>query len=243
MSRENTTLLLRSALWQITAAGVFWILMFSLVRSGIFTWSKEITLSMYVAIPAAVIAMGQLIVNAHVQRSAYVKDYAIKFRTDKDLSESFHFLVVNYGNRLYGLFTKPEEELTTGERQELDIAQKDVPPDLRFFLPARIGVLQERRLDNLLGFFDTLGYDYKRGLVSIRDVSALFGVQLDHFLQRDAIQAYLTYIKKNWPEAKTFHEDYKAPVPYRYLDILLRHHRQYCIAEGKKHVRTEENKV
>jgi len=243
MPKESATLLLRSALWQITAACAFWIIMYTLVRLGTFKWTNEITLSMYVAIPAAVIVMGQLIVNAHVQRSGYVKDYALKFRTDKDLSESFHFLVVNYGNRLYGLFERPIEQLTPDEKKELEIAQADVPPDLRFFHPTHIGVLQERRLDNLLGFFDTLGYDYKRGLVSIKDVSALFGVQLDHFLQREAIQAYLTHVKKKWPAAKTFHEDYMAPIPYRFLDILLRHHKQHCIEEGKRLVQTEEKNV
>lgn len=145
-----------------------------------------------------------------MQRASYIKDYAIRFRTDKELSESFHYLVYRFDNKWYQLFMQAEK--TPREVKELDDAQRDLAPDLRFFNPRdALGAPQERRLDNLLGFFDTVGYDFSRGLLHERDIAGVFGFHLDHLIQRRVIQDYLAYVKEQWPKLQSFHEQYSAP--------------------------------
>ena len=229
------TVLRRSVLSQTLAILILWVSLMFLLLSDTLTWDRNVSIAAFVAVPAAVIGVAQLLVTAHVQRAAYIKDYAIRFRTDKELSESFHYLVYRFSNRLYEAYTKPEENRTPDEVEELRCAQAGVPADLRFFDPkAATGAAQERRLDNLLGFFDAIGYDFRRGLLEMRDVAGIFGLYLDHLKQRQVVQEYLTFVEVKWPEKKSFHEEYRAPVPFRYVRQLIRAYVKYRKGEGER---------
>lgn len=201
------------------------------ISSGVAKAEPAITLSMVIGVPAAVIAIASLYGSAHLQRSAYIKDYAIKFRTDRDLSESFHYLVVNYGNKDLEILRKSPASRTSDEVQRLEDGQKDLPADLRFFDPEHLtGKPQERRLDSLLGFFDAVGYDYVRGLVTLDDVAGMFGVQLEHFNQRRPVQEYIDHVRGHWSKLTSF----KSVVePYTYLDYLLNDYKDYCDREAQ----------
>lgn len=184
--------------------------------------------------PAAVIAVVQLVTSAHIQRASYIKDYALRFRTDKELTESFHYLVYRYGDSLYRIVQKPGATRTEEERRQLELAQADVPKDLQFFTPRNAtGAPQERRLDNLIGFFDTLGYDLRRRLVHIDDVAGMFGVHLDHFIARTVVTDYLKEIERNWPDMDAFHEHYAAPVPFRDFRHLIERYIAFRRAQGR----------
>ena len=215
------TLFSRAVWFQVAASAILCSLLAIYVSSNYAAhWDPKISIASFVAIPAAVIAVAQLMISAQIQRASYIKDYALRFRTDKELSESFHYLVYRFGNDYYRDFI---QSVKTPESQKvIDDAQAGLGPDLRFFNPkAAVGSPQERRLDNLLGFFDTLGYDLSRGLIHVRDVAGVFGYHLDHFIQRKVVQDYLAFVKEKWPELETFHEQYKAPVPFRYFRHLL----------------------
>lgn len=195
-------------------------------------WTYDVPVTAFIAVPTAVIAVAQLFSNARVQRAAYIKDYALRFRTDKELSESFHYLVYRYGNELYAIQMKKPAERSETEGEKLRRAQEGVPADLKFYIPNdTTDTPPERRLDNLLGFFDVLGYDYKRGMVSIHDIAGVFGLHLDHIIQREVIVDYLAYVKQSWPSAKSFHRVYSAPIPYRYLLLLIEDYATYRKAD------------
>lgn len=191
-------------------------------------WSYDVPVTAFIAVPAAVVAVAQLFSNARVQRAAYIKDYALRFRTDKELSESFHYLVYRYGNELYAIQKKKPADRSETEAEKLKRAQEGVPADLKFYIPNdTTDTPPERRLDNLLGFFDVLGYDYKRGMVSMQDIAGVFGLHLDHLIQREVIGDYLAHVKLSWPSAKSFHRTYSAPIPYRYLLVLIEDYSAY----------------
>lgn len=178
--------------------------------------------------------------NSHISRASYVKDYALKFRTDKDLTESFHYLVYRYGNKYYELFKK--DKRTDEEDKTLEDGQSGVKAELRFFDPKNIiGQEQEMRLDNLLGFFDAIGYDLRRGLLSVKDVAGIFGYHLDHLIQRDVVQDYLENIQKEWPSKKTFHERYGAPTPYKYLRYTLTEYERYRKRNDEKRTKNRDS--
>lgn len=232
MPNQHQTILRRSATWQILSVMVVWAIAVVLASSGFLKPNFELTLSVLVAVPAAVFAVANLYASAQIQRSAYVKDYALKFRTDKELSESFYYLVMNFGNKNYDVFVMPEEKRTPEEKKQLEEAQKGLTNDLKFFHPDNmVGMPQERRLDNLLGFFDSLGYDYCRGLISLRDIAGMFGLQLEHLNQRKAIQGYIDHVRHHWSELTSFTS---ARTPYTYLHLLLTDYKAFCETERKR---------
>ena len=172
--------------------------------------------------------------TAQMQRASYIKDYALRYRADKELTESYHFLVYRFGNSLYEIFLLDPAMRTAGQQNQIDSAQEGVAPDLCFFNPRQIlGSQQERRLDNLLGFFNTLGYDLERKLVAIEDVAGMFGIQLDHFVQRKIINEYLFQIEINWPRLDSFHERYQAPVPFTDLRRMINEYVRFRRSQGR----------
>jgi hypothetical protein len=221
---------------QAVAILLLWTLLLTLpILSPAFQWDLKLTVAAFIAIPAAVIGVAQLIVTAHVQRAAYIKDYALRYRTDKELTESYHYLVYRFGNTLFDAFMLDKKARTTQQQKALDEAQLGVAPDLCFFNPKDvIGTQQERRLDNLLGFFNTLGYDLERKLVCIEDISGMFGVQLDHFVQRKIVNEYLLEIEANWPKMESFHDRYNSPVPFTDLRRMINAYIKYRKEKGRR---------
>jgi hypothetical protein len=203
-------------------------------------WDPNISVASFVAIPAMVIGVTQLLISTNIQRASYIKDYAIRFRTDKELSESFHYLIYRYSNHLFEIHSKSANIRTTNEERELDDAQAGLTNDLTFFDPKQaIGSPQERIIDNLLGFFDTVGYDLRRKLLFIADVSGVFSYHLDHLIQRKVVQAYLKNIEEKWPTLETFHERYNAPVPFKNLRYLLRKYEEHRKSENQRTAKHE----
>jgi len=236
----NTKFFGRTIIVQALAILFFWVLLGLYVYFIQGQWNPKITITSFITIPAAVIIIGQLAVNAHISRASYIKDYAIRFRTDRELTESFHYLVYRFGNTQYTIFKNKDK--SSEEEKMLEEYQKNLDDQLKFFDPENAkGLPQERRLDNLLGFFDTVGYDLKRGLLNINDVAGVFGFHLDHFNQRQVVNDYLENIKKEWPNMKSFHEDYLAPTPFRYLRYLMKTYVIYQADLNKKHANMEEN--
>ena len=241
---SRSTLLARSTLWQGSEVLSLWILL------GLYIFrvpgahvDPKISLATFIAIPAGVIGVAQLLITAHIQRAAYIKDYALRFRTDKELSESFHYLIYLYGNKLYDINMKPADQRTAEESRILAATQNGISADLCFFNPnVAVGAPQERRLDNVLGFFDTVGYDYSRRMLQMRDIAGVFGFHLDHLIQRKVVQEYLEFVRVQWPTAKSFHEQYIAPVPFRYLRALLRAYIEYR-KEENRHLADREDQT
>lgn len=231
---SNRTIQYTAAYIQAGVVAVLWLSLAIYLYSNPTNWDPNISIASFVAIPAMVIGVSQLLISAHLQRASYIKDYAIRFRTDKELSESFHFLIYRYSNHLFDIYFKPASSRTADEQNELDAAQSGLTNDLKFFDPKQtIGSPQERRIDNLLGFFDTVGYDLRRKLLFIPDVSGVFAYHLDHLIQRKIVQAYLKNIEEKWPTLETFHERYIAPIPFKNLRYLLRKYEEHRKSENQ----------
>jgi len=238
--KSQRRMITRSIVWQAIAITILWIVLgvYAQLNPQSF-WDPKVSVALLLAVPAAVIGVAQLLVSSHIQRAAYIKDYALRFRTDKELSESFHYLVYLFGNDRYALYLEDSARRRQEESAELVSAQVGIAADLRFFNPrAAIHAPQERRLDNLLGFFDTVGYDFRRQLLEIRDIAGVFGYYLDHLIQRHVVRDYLAFVAEQWPRASSFHEQYSAPVPFRYLRSLLNAYIEFRRDEN----RLEENR-
>ncbi len=216
------TYLTRATRYQVALIIVFWLALFIYIQFDNAVWDPKVSFASFIGVPVAIIIIFQLVTNSHISRASYIKDYALRFRTDPELTESFHYLIYRYGNELSEIYLTPEGERTEDDKKALESSQRGVPNDLQFFNPGlAIGLPQERKIDNVLGFFDTVGYDLARGMVSINDVSGVFGFHLDHLIQRKVVQLYLDKIQKEWPSKKSFHEEYSAPIPFRYLKRML----------------------
>lgn len=237
---RNKTFQYTAAYIQSGVTAVLWLALAIYLYTNPTNWDPKISIASFVAIPAMVIGVSQLLITAHIQRASYIKDYAIRFRTDKELSESFHYLIYRYSNHFYEIYSKPANSRSADEQKELDAAQTGLTDDLKFFDPKQaIGSPQERRIDNLLGFFDTVGYDLRRKLLYIPDVSGVFAYHLDHLIQRRIVQAYLKNIEEKWPTLETFHERYIAPVPFKNLRYLLRKYEEHRKNENQLAARHE----
>lgn len=213
---------------QFGVTSVLWLVLAGYLYFNPTNLDPKISIASFVAIPAMVIGVSQLLISAHIQRASYIKDYALRFRTDKELSESFHYLIISYNNSLYGIYSKPASSRTVDEQNNLDAAQVGLANDLMFFDPKQMkGSPQERRIDNLLGFFDTVGYDLRRKLLFIPDVAGVFSYHLDHLIQRKIVQACLKQIEDDWPTLESFHERYSAPIPFENLRYLLRKYEEH----------------
>lgn len=229
------TILGTSVKIQVFVTVVIWGLMVLYLYIAPQSLDPKISFVSLIGVPAAVIGVSQLLITAHVQRASYIKDYAIRFRTDKELSESFHYLVYRFGNELYDTFSVLPEDRKPEQAQKLEAAQLGVASDLCFFNPKNaLGLSQERRLDNLLGFFDTLAYDYSRQLVAMRDIAGVFGFHLDHFIQRKVVEDYLKTIELGWPSLASFHERYSSPVPFDYFRKMIRDYVDFRNQDNQK---------
>ena len=230
--RTRRILLRQSVLIQGLVTTAFWLVLAVYLYAHKENWDPKLSVASFVAIPAAVIGVAQLVITTMVQRASYIKDYALRFRTDKELSESFHYLIYRFDNNLYHLFLKKNNK-TQDEMDTLRQAQESLPLELCFFDPRDvIRVPQERRLDNLLGFFDTVGYDLSRGILDVRDVAGVFGFHLDHLRQRRVVQDYLEFVEERWPKLPSFNDAYRAPVPFEDLRRLIREYVKFRKSEN-----------
>ena len=216
------TYLTKATKYQIALIVISWVALLIYIQFCHDIWDPTVSFTSFVGVPATIIIIFQLVINSHISQASYIKDYALRFRADSELTESFHYLIYKYGNELLKIYLKPEEERTEEEKKALEESQQGVPNFLQFFNPeSAIGIPQERKLDNVLGFFDTVGYDLTRGMVSINDVSGVFSFHLDHLIQRNVVKLYLCKIKNEWDSKKSFHTNYKSPTPFGYLRSML----------------------
>lgn len=219
--KTNEAFLPKIAKLQVFAIVLFWLLLIYCILKSYAKWDSMVSITSFVSIPAAIAIIGQLVIASHISRASYIRDYALKFRTDKELTESFHYLVYKCSNELFDIYVKPDEERSQEEQKKLNDSQLNVPNDLQFFDPDGVlGLPQERRIDNVLGFFDTVGYDLKKGTVNINDVSGVFGYHLAHLIQRCVVQKYLENVHEKWPTKKSF-QDINASEPFGYLKYMI----------------------
>lgn len=193
-----------------------------------------VNLTVLTTSPLLIIAVIQLRRNFLLQRTDFIREFTTKLYNERELSESFYYLVYLYENNKYKEFKKADEIKDDVKKKEM---QKDKKEGMKFYNPATFqDSEEERRLDVLLGFFNILGYHYHSGIVSIEDIAGVMEFYLVALSTRKVIVEYMEeIIPDNWE--KTSFAEY-GDTPYRHLRNLLRDFRKF----NKTHKQNEERK-
>ncbi|GAB3911550.1 hypothetical protein GCM10028803_53280 [Larkinella knui] len=225
----------KSVIFQIVSATIaveIFLIALCLVPYGdnslpIFTLDKKIPMVVFASLPPVLIVIIQFRNTLALQKATFIKDFVSKLYTDKELSQSFHYLIYKYENDVYKEFLKASPE----RRQEM---QKGRSEGIRYFDPATFqGTEEERRFDGILGYFDIIGYHYSSGTLEIEDIGKLLGYHLTFLLKREVVTDYLNSIPQYW-EGITRNRVPTSVSPLRYLTILLNAFIKYNAAEEKK---------
>jgi len=193
-----------------------------MLNSKVLEFDKRIGIAVFGGLPILLLTLVQIYTTSVVQRANLVKDLASKLYTDKELTQTFHFLVYTFDDKLYDAFLKANST----QRAEMNVNR---PEGLRLFDPSTLtGSDEERRLDALLGYMDIIAYHYHRRLVQMVDIAGVLGYQLAIISSRKAVTEYLNSIPSFWKESRYGRTFGKESVPLRYLDKLLVDYRVYC---------------
>ena len=100
-------------------------------------------------------------------------------------------------------------------------------PGLRFYDPDFFqGSKEEQRLDAVLHYFDVLAYNYRKGLISLADISGVSGYHLAVIGSRDVVQYYLAQNKAYWDNLP-YKTRVGAEPPFVSLGVLLAELKNY----------------
>lgn len=172
----------------------------------------------------------QLRKNRESQRLAFLAEYVSKIFTDKDISDTYHYLVYTYTNSKFREVREKLKELNEEENTSapdkhkkmykcLECLQDGREEGLRFYHPGMFqGSVEEERLDSLLGYFNIIAYYYNENIVSIKDINGIIGYHITVIASRDVIKEYMNYIEANWTK---FEKRYGPQQPLHDLKTLL----------------------
>lgn len=195
----------------------------------------DIDISLITAIATialVVTAYSQLRRNHENQRGAFLSQYVSKIFTDKELSDTFHYLVYTYDDEMFCKVKVRlnEEKLPKGSGQKemyqcLDPLQDGRGEGFRFYHPAMfLGSAEEKRLDSLLGYFNIIAYycdEEKQKILSPDDINGSVGYHLTVMLRRNVIQEYMKLIREDWKRDGRHAERFGMEQPFHHLRNLF----------------------
>lgn len=175
------------------------------------------------------VAYAQFGKSRESQRAAFLSEYISKIFTDKELSDTYHYLVYTYTD---GTFVKVCEALNAKGNTEdpidhkkmyscLEALQDGREEGLRFYHPEKFqGSVEEKRLDSLLGYFNIIAYYHNKKVLSLDDINGSIGYHLTVMASRNVIKAYLGLIDRSWKER--YAQTYGLEQPLLDLKKLLK---------------------
>lgn len=186
-------------------------------------FKPDIDVAAFTTIPLFLLALLQLYRTQRTQQAALVKDFLGEFRKDDRLYSIYFDLIYTYRNFDF------EKAKKCVNGKPLPAVRPDFEPfkDLqanrtvgcRIYLPGWFGLSpEERRLDTLFDYFNTLGFYQEEGLIEIRVIARILGDYLAVLSQRSIVTEYLEYCSST--ESKAF-EEAKAAQPYLYVYLLI----------------------
>lgn len=203
--------------------------------------SYSIGAALIVAIPTValfVAAHVQLRKNHEYQRAAFLGEYVSKIFTNKEFSDTFHYLIYTYSDDLFcrvkvkleddGII-KDGEVIGASDHKTMYRCLGSLPlqggreEGLRLYHPIMFqGSAEERRLDSLLGYLNIVAYYYKKKekLLSIDDIDGSIGYHLTVMGTRTVIAEYMDFMKNGWKK-KGYAEKFGMQQPFHYLKMLL----------------------
>jgi len=184
-------------------------------------FNREVGIAIFTGVPLFLITIIQLKVSSTIQRSNYVRELASKIHSQPELSEAFFYLVYTYDNELFKSFKEKGEEARLKLQGERTIGRRLYDPD------TFQGSEEERRLDNLLSYFDIIGFHFYRGLIPIDDIAGVLGFHLAALSTREVIKSYREGNPDHW-EKSSFTKDFNSVAPHQYLTEMLAAFAEYC---------------
>jgi hypothetical protein len=190
----------------------------------------------FTTIPLFLLAILQLYRTQRTQQAASVKDFLGEFRRDDRLYSIFFDLIYTYRN---SDFEKAKEAVkdrqlpaTRPDFEPFKELQGDRTEGRRIFLPGWFGLSsEERRLDTLFDYFNTLGFYQEEGLIEIRDIARILGDYLAVLSERSIVAVYLEYCSST--HSKAF-GDSRAAQPYLYVYLLVDEFKKFNGREKSK---------
>jgi hypothetical protein len=195
-----------------------------------FAFDYKFDFAILVLTPPLVITVLQLMRGEVVAKADFVKDYVAEFFMNKELNETFYFLVYTYGDKKFA--EMEAAYLAAGGygkigADPLKIAKVFEPlqegraEGCRYYHPdCYQRSMEEKRLDCLLGYFDVLAYYYQNDLIAMEDIAGSLGYHLNILARRDVIKR----VRKTYREAVK-NPEYVAKngniAPFRSLDQFL----------------------
>tara|TARA_R110002111_G_scaffold185031_3_gene250969 strand:- start:98070 stop:98870 length:801 start_codon:yes stop_codon:yes gene_type:complete len=201
---------------------------------------KKIGIGVFTSVPLFILAILQLARNYRVQRAQYIKDFLMEFRRNKDLVDSYYDLIYSYRDELYekvkecaedfeSKLKKKDKRLESADKPVFDIfdnLQNGRSSGNRLYYPPFFHFSdEERRLDGVLDFFNSLAYYWHEGLVSVEEITNTLGDYLVVISERKVIQDYLDFC--NDSNESKYRERFGSTTAYLYLGLFLEHYRHF----------------
>ena len=195
---------------------------------------SEMIAASFVAIPTValfVAASVQLRKNHEYQRATFLGEHVSKIFTNKEFSDTFHYLIYTYSDDLFcRVKIKLKDDGIVGASDQKTMYQcLDSLPfqdgreeGLRLYHPEMFqGSAEERRLDSLFGYLNIVAYYYKKEkLLSIDDIDQSIGYHLSVMGTRTVIDEYMKFIENSW-KTGGYAEKFGMQQPFHYLKMLL----------------------
>jgi len=241
----------------ISRAYVLWTIAATLVVEGALAsvflipgiaFDNKLGISLFATVPAFVITIIQIIRTQQIQRAAYMKDFLTEFQKNSELYSTYHDLVYRYRDQIFEKVEAAAKEhlngrtaLTADEKPEfncLSHVQKSTEEGKRFFHPLFFQFSpEEKKLDGLLDYFNTIGFYLYQGMVRIEDVVAVLGDYLAVLADRKIVDAYLATCDD--PTQWKYDDTVGATTPYRHLRFLLESYQEYNFNAYRRRKRKE----
>jgi len=205
-----------------------------------FRFKQEVDLAAFTTVPLLLIAILQLYRGQRSQQAAAIKEFIDRFRGGSDLYDTYFDLVYSYRNDVFAAMKQKAASMAMPSADNLpdftpfesESKKQGRKPGSRLYLPGWFGLSpEERRLDALFDYFNTLAFYHDEGLVDMRDIARMLGDYLAVMANRNVVSDYLDYCQQRGEWAKTAKKS-NAAEPYLYVRLLLDEFTKFNMAES-----------
>ncbi|MEM8676336.1 MAG: hypothetical protein AAGF83_21095, partial [Cyanobacteria bacterium P01_G01_bin.67] len=185
----------------------------------------------------------QLVRSQKLQKANYIKELLTEFRRDTELYNAYYDLIYSYRNNVFLKIEEIALDIIKNEYNNsidkdklpiftcFDHLQENRERGSYFYYPQLFHFsIEERRLDGVLDYFNTVAFYWYQGLIRMDDIVDLLGNYIDVLINRKIISNYLEYALEKW--------DYKnSSPPYLYLSLFFIDFKKYGASQKNQNYR------
>lgn len=185
------------------------------------------------AVPLFLLTILQYLRTQQVQRASYIKEFLAEFRKNEHIYNAYYDLIYSYGNPVFKQVMHIVNDIDPNQQMRkttenkpvfhcFEHLQGDRKPGSRIYHPQLFWFSpEERRLDGLLDYFNSIGFYMYSGLIEMEDIANILGDYINVIAERKIIEEYLNICnEENW-------EKYQGLPPYFYLRFLIESFKNY----------------